>query len=193
MEDNGVKEKFVKEIANYLDGFYSNLEKFHGDAKDSGMNLNKEFQGNIMEGEISKYLGINHSTGSSWPSNPTNIDAVYSEFIFPFVHDLNDLALLKTAWSRRIKQEATLIEALNSIEKKGLRGDEKGIVVRQFESITKPNLVWDMLQDFYQKGAEEGSVEAMLKHVKNYPAHPNSPKWANVIISLLQPEEEEEF
>lgn len=185
------KKSFIIALNKYLEEFYSDLEKLSKEGKESGLNLHNEFKKNIMQSEISKYLEIQHAANNQWPHNPAKVKDIYNNYIFPFIRDLKDKKLLKSAWEKRISHEAKLIQALHGLEKKGLRDAKAGIEIRQFNTKVKPKLIWQMHMDLFKHGDERSSASKMLSHIKQHRSHPDSPTWAKQLMTLLAPKPSE--
>ena len=190
IKDPSIKRQFTTELIAFLDDFYKEIEEMNKNGKGLNANVENGLKKKPIGTEIATYLSLRFSTNKNWPESPTQLDKIYGDLIFPFVKEQNNIQLLKTAWEKRIKQQSTYISATSSIKKNGLRGADTGLANRQFNEQKKPKLIWSMCLDLYEHGAQQETSELMLNHIRNNRSHPDAPKWAEELITLLTPEED---
>lgn len=117
----------------------------------------------------------------NWPLVPGDIIDMYNKVIIENARQ-NKKEDMATLWDTALNTEA-------SIRKLRLADGEFSV----WEQSTYPNLRWQRATDLASNGPNPvtGMAE-MLKVIKDYPNHPNSPDWVRQLRSMVAPEKTEE-
>ncbi len=116
-----------------------------------------------------------------WPLVPGDIVEMYNKVIIENArkNKKEDMAAL---WDTALNTEATL---------RKLRLPDGEFTV--WEQSSYPNLRWQRAMDLVSSGPNPVSGMAdMLKVIKDYPNHPNSPDWVKQLRTMVAPEKPEE-
>ena len=86
------------------------------------------------------------------PPTPLDLEAIYENFIFPPIRASGDVASLRDAWIKRIRQEGVLN---GSDDQNAPKSD----VYEKFVKGKLPELQWQMEVDLFRHGDEAEAVD----------------------------------
>ncbi len=207
--DIDIKYDFQEELLTYLDDFYTKLEDIlpekEGTEKEKTEGLDEESEEkpkkktyvdvDLLQSEVSKFLGLSELKIKGWPKNPLELNALYDEFILPYYREEGDVEGLRNLWEKRLAYEEMAIIAKDSENKKGLRSSgrerETKAMVKFLEE-KRPELVWEMHMDCFNSGDNRHSAAQMLEHITEHSEHAKVKEWAKELLLGVAPEEAEE-
>ena len=129
-----------------------------------------------MRAVIDAYQLDQYLRRSDWPNVPGDIVEMYDKVIIEQARQKkkDDMASL---WDTALTNEASL---------RRLRLADGDFAV--WEQSTYPNLRWQRAVDLATTGPNPVTGMAdMLKVIKEYPNHPNSPDWVHQLRDMVQP------
>lgn len=133
---------------------------------------------------FARAYGINSLKVEDWPLAPIPVAAVYDQSILPPMRRTDRIQSLRSAWMKRISQEAELTDAWSGEETKGSSGG-KSAAYEKFVSDTLPNLKWDAETDLFKAGDEQAAAANMLKHIRENMSHESAPKWIGDLKTMI--------
>ena len=118
-------------------------------------------------------LDITVRPPEGWSLNPGNLETIYETTILPYLREKKDAARLQLAWTRRLQQEATMIQTQDS-----------EFLTKNYQEIVLPTLEWAQARDLYLAGASSSAAK-MLQIIQDNQGHKNAPQWISELRVLL--------
>lgn len=118
-------------------------------------------------------LDITVRPPEGWSLNPGNLETIYEATILPYLREKKDAARLQLAWTRRLQQEAAMIQTQDS-----------EFLTKNYQDIVLPTLEWAQARDLHLAGAS-GSSAKMLQIIQENQGHKNAPQWISELRALL--------
>jgi hypothetical protein len=156
---------------------------------------------NVSSTVFAQAYNLSDVTPKDWPMSPVNLVELYNKVILPPLRKPEKTEQLRSAWTRRIRQEVAAREDWsktdqgNKEEDKEENGGRIGTKealrtpeTEKFLSNVYPELLWQMEVDVFKAGDQRGASLRMLQHLEKYTTHPKTPEWAKQFHLLLDPE-----
>jgi len=135
--------------------------------------------------------GIDSIKGDQWALSPIHLDQVYETIIFPPLRTSSRVGELRTAWIKRIQQEAAKAEKwmpeARPTKKIGMASALQAPEYEKFLTENQPKLQWDMEVDLFHHGDEVSASVRMLAHLEKYINHDSARQWGDEFKELLKP------
>jgi len=193
---NADKERLAVEAASFVDTIFSDFPAIQTQSS----TLRQPVIGTVF----AKAYEID-SVAVKWPGYPVDVGPIYEQVILSALRRPTLTTGLRNAWIKRIQLEK--INACSWVNKKtefsnkeGRRDREKEreaketlhneqtVKEEQFESKTKPDLIWQMEVDLFRNGEEVAASSRMLAHINNHISNPSSRQWTEQLQQLLTPQ-----
>ena len=110
-----------------------------------------------------------------WENHPGNVEGIFQKIVLPELRAQRDPRALEY-WDLRIKHEAEAASA-KRVE----------FEITKFNTVTKPELLWNRTQELLAIGQKNKAVGEMLALIKANPAHPDTGNWIGQLELLLAP------
>ncbi len=123
-----------------------------------------------------------------WPQSPVQLEPFYDQVVFPLYRNAAGIESLRSAWLKRIRQEAVAAEAGGG-NGGGRRGPSapRSADADRFIAETRPELQWQMEVDLFKAGDESGAARRMLEHIMANITHRSARAWGEQFRNLLSP------
>lgn len=162
-----------------------------GDRKNNDGDVKKMYDQviskSVATGVIAKWLQIeplladvskggdkaNDKEKGGWEMAPANVDGIFNAIVLPELRAQKDPRILEY-WDMRLRTEA---------EEAGR--NKLDFEAGKFNTVTRPNLLWQRAQDMAAIGQRNRAVNEMFNIVKAHPSHPNASAWVTSLEQLL--------
>ena len=111
----------------------------------------------------------------NWSDQPLDVDSIYQKAILPTLRDMKDPRVLDY-WIAKLQSEAAHVEKSSN-----------NLAVNKFNSVRRPELLWNRAEDEEVIGQHNQAVADMLALAKAHPDHPDFDKWAARLTELVKP------
>ncbi len=108
-----------------------------------------------------------------WEFSPGNADGMYQSTLLPYYRQTKNPRLL-AYWDHKIQQET------QDANKSGV-----AFKIDQFNTVRRPQLVWQRALDMIAIGLRNRAMTDMLTLVKTYPDHPDLANWITQLEGML--------
>ncbi|MES2466117.1 MAG: hypothetical protein V4675_02355 [Verrucomicrobiota bacterium] len=162
--------ELVQGASAYLDDFVASAKKLTGKTD--------ELRNNAIDSVIGKHLKLDVSArkqGGSAAYIPGSISEIYQQMILPYYREKKAAANIGAAWTKRISQEAAMVELVKVPEQ-----------LEKFQKERLPELKWSQAKDLFETGQQEPAAAAMMTIIKANLAHRNAAAWIAELTSLAQ-------
>ena len=143
-------------------------------------------QQGVTSSVFARAYDINGVKVEDWPMSAVPVAAIYEQIIFPPLRTPSRLASLKAAWSKRMVQESSLLDAWSGDPGEKQKSGTRSPAYEKFVSETIPKLQWEAEMDLFKHGDEQGAALRMLAHIDKNMSHDAAPKWVQDFTTLLQ-------
>lgn len=184
---------FGSEASKLVDEVFDDIKRLGGQQK--------VLRENVASTVFAQAYNLTDVNPKDWPTSPVNLLELYDKVILPPLRKPEKTDQLRSAWTRRIRQEVATREDWEKTDqadgedkkddenkrigtKEALRTPE----TEKFLSNVYPDLLWQMEVDVFKAGDQRGASLRMLQHLEKYTAHPKAPDWAKEFHFLLDPE-----
>lgn len=171
------RDKLALEAGKVLDSIVAGADEF---SKHRSV-----LQQGVTGSVFARAYNINGVKAEEWPMSPVPVAAVYEQVIFPPLRSPDRIPALKSAWSKRMIHESTLLEAWSGDPDEKQKPGTRSPAYEKFVSETIPMLQWDAEMDFFKSGDQQGAALRMLKHIDDNMSHDSAPKWIEDFTALL--------
>ncbi len=182
------RQKLGGEARQLMDSIFAEAEKLSGQEGLLGQS--------VMGTVFARAYEITQTKVENWPQSPIQIEAIYSQIIFPPLRNASRLEELRAAWIKRIYQEGAVArhwskkgDGKGDDDRKGLAGaaSDTSPAYEKFVENTQPKLQWEMEVDLFRAGDESGAASRMLGHLQKYISHASAKAWSDELVELLNP------
>lgn len=176
------------EAQGILDGIFSNAKKL----RDHQQVLNQSVTSTVF----ARIYEIEAPEKKKWPQSPVQIEAIYSQLVFPTMTGPENIEKLRAAWIQRIRLEQVRFEEWQQAPRPnpsrrggggGGGGSDAEVEAMKFLDETLPELQWQMEMDLFRNGDESGAAKRMLQHISKHLDHKSSRSWGEQFKNLLAP------
>jgi hypothetical protein len=129
---------------------------------------------------------INNVKPKDWPTSLGQIKVIYESVILPPLREAKLIEPLREAWTNRITQEGTLLDAWSKKPNDSSKSNIRTPELEKFISDEVPNLRWEAEQDLFKAGDQRAAAIAMLNQLEEHPSHPSALKWTQQFINLIK-------
>jgi hypothetical protein len=174
-------EVIADEAAEIVDSIFGNPQLL----KSQSEVLRQSANGTIFARayEISSFIK------SPLPPTPLDLEAIYENFIFPPIRASGDVASLRDAWIKRIRQEGVSNGSGDQERQGSDQNAAKAIAYERFVKEKLPELQWQMEVDLFRHGDEAEAAKRMCAHIEKNINHPSARKWSEAFVDLIKPQE----
>lgn len=174
-------------VESALEAIFSDAEKLKG------------AEGILREGATGSVFARAYDIGGlrieRWPAAPGAIAEVFDGVLMPPHRKPDSVSKLRELWQRRIQYETLAAEHWGG-EREGNRvGTREAMRSPDYERFlaeTLPDLQWQMEEDLFKAGDEQGAAARMLAHLEKNVTHKKATAWANSFRKLIDPAKEED-
>lgn len=167
-------ETIAKEAAEIVDSIFGNSQLLKSQSE--------VLRQSVTSTNFARAYEIGSFIKSPLPPSPLDLEAIYENFIFPPIRASGDVASLRDAWIKRIRQEGVL----NGSD------DQNAPKSDAYENFVKgkiPELQWQMEVDLFRHGDEAEAAKRMCAHIEKNINHPSARKWSEAFVDLIKPQE----
>jgi len=111
-----------------------------------------------------------------WEPAPGNLDGILDNVVFPALRISQD-PKINQLWRERVAR----------IEDKARRTSNDATIDR-FNSIEKPQLLWNWAKDIHALNNKEEAYKKMVTLLEEYPEHAKFDEWSEELIAMLNAE-----
>lgn len=163
------------EAQGILDGIFSNAKKL----RDHQQVLNQSVTSTVF----ARIYEIEAPEKKKWPQSSAQIEAIYSQLVFPTMTGPENIEKLRAAWIQRIRLEQVRFEEWQQAPRPnpsrrggggGGGGSDAEVEAMKFLDETLPELQWQMEMDLFRNGDESGAAKRMLQHISKHLDHKSS-------------------
>lgn len=175
------RELLAPKAAEILSSMFQSAESLKGQ------------QGTLRQNVLSTPFAQAYELGGleveNWVGSPLQLGDVYEKIILPPLRRPDSTDKLRNAWTNRILYEARIIDGMHQ-ENGNRNGNNQENRIQDFQTIIRPDLIWQMEQDVFKAGDQRGAAKNMLQHLKVYLAHDRARNWEKEFRNLIAPETE---
>ncbi len=143
-------------------------------------------QQNVTDTVYARAYDINGVKIENWPLSPVQIQPIYEQILLPPLRSPDRIAALKTAWTKRMVQESTLMDLWSGKPGEKLKAGVHSPQYEKFVTDTIPKLQWASEIDLFKAGDQRAAAVRMLAHIEKNITHEAAPQWATDFSNLLQ-------
>lgn len=174
-------------VESALDAIFSDAAKLKGG------------HGILREGATGSVFARAYEIGGlrieRWPAAPGSISEIFDAVLMPPHRKPDSVNKLRSLWQKRIQYESLAAEHWGE-EREGTRVGTRDAMrtpdYERFLAETLPDLQWQMEEDLFKAGDEQGAASRMLAHIEKNVTHKKATEWANSFRKLIDPEKEED-
>ena len=143
---------------------------------------------NVTDSVFARAYDINGIKLENWPLSPVMIQLIYERVLLPPLRSPKRLPALKSAWTKRMIQESTLMDLWSGAPGEKLKAGIRSPEYDKFVTDTIPKLQWASEVDLFEAGDQRAAALRMLAHIEKNITHEAAPQWATDFRKLLQGE-----
>lgn len=183
------KSRLAAEAQDCVDSLFSDYEKFAGHENILSQSATSSVFAQAYEIDI--------SNAEKWPSSPLDLGKIYKDVLLPPRRSPERVQELRAVWIKYITQEGLKLKFTPPKQReprKGRGGNDdkddshepgKSPEYIKFVNETQPKLEWEMEEDLFKQGDQNGAAVRMLAHLQKYISHPSNREWSETYKSLL--------
>ncbi len=149
----------------------------------------------VLGSPFAKAYNISGVKLDKWPTAPGQIEQIYDQILMPPLRRPDRVAMLRTAWIRRIQQVMLMQGVGEEVSESGSRkissSPTETAKKDNFRAEALPRLEWQMEVDLFKSGDERAASNRMLSHMGKYASHKSLREWGEEFSNLLYPPAEE--
>lgn len=149
-------------------------------------------QQSAMASVFARAYDITEVNVQNWPLVPASFEQIYEQVLLPPLRRADRIELLKAAWTKRMVNESTLLDAWSGKPGEKQKPGVRSPAYDKFVTETLPKLRWDAEVDVFNAGDEKGAALCMLRHIEENLSHESAPKWAEEFVTMLEIKESAE-
>lgn len=160
-----------------LDSIFSEVEKL----KDGANVLREPVSGSVF----ARAYDLGGLNVERWPMAPLAVTEIFNTLLMPPYRVPGKTEQLRAAWMKRIRFESLIQE--HWAGGGGKEGASHSPEYERFMEETYPEMMWQMEEDLFRSGDQQGAATRMLAHLEKYVTHKKAPEWAKSFRKLIDP------
>ena len=174
-------ETIAKEATEIVDSIFGNSQLLKSQSE--------VLRQSVTSTNFARAYEIGSFIKSPLPPTPLDLEAIYENFIFPPIRASGDVASLRDAWIKRIRQEGVSNGSGDQERQGSDQSAAKAIAYERFVKEKLPELQWQMEVDLFRHGDEAEAAKRMCAHIEKNINHPSARKWSEAFFDLIKPQE----